>query len=97
MQIQQGSITVNGADIRAQSDNIVCIDVDLKAKYADVWWVSGEGIAIGTKDSTLFAEDTEYPTILWFEDYADGEVFGWPTIGRYTLSVALIKPSGDQS
>lgn len=101
-----GAVLVSSAYIWRKSDDIVCVYVDMRSKYAEAICVcdsgpsgpksniSGPTITLAAGDSTMHLNDKcsrEELTELTFMDYVGWEIFCVSGPNRYTMSVVFIK------
>ena len=94
----QGSPLINGGYVRETGENIVALEIDLKSKYCEISCSFGGsdgtcGVWIEANERSLNLNKEVKrgaPTIIEFTDFSGWEVFAG-NIGRYTLSVCLIR------
>jgi len=98
LQIIPGAVVVNSGAAVHKADDIVCISLDLKSKYADLLcWGSSDDIpcvSYVANDVTMYLDksmDGDAITEVSFPDYAGWEVFSASAPGRYTANVVLVK------
>jgi hypothetical protein len=94
----KGAPIVNGGYVREIGKNIVALEIDLKSKYCEVSCSFGGsdetcGVYINANERSLHLNKyvkRDEPTALEFTDFVGWDVFACG-IGRYTLSVCLIR------
>jgi len=95
---KQGAPVVNGGYVYRIGRNIVALEIDLKSKYCEVSISFKDsdgtcGLYITTNERSIHLNkkvSREEPTVLEFPDFIGWDVFAYG-IGRYTLSVCLVK------
>jgi len=96
--VHQGKPIVNGdtAHIKAESDDIIAAEIDMKSKHCDILFHSTDDehnpvIAIIPTEHSLFLDDQkEGATEVSMLGYKKWDIFT-SEIVRYTLRVCLIK------
>lgn len=96
----QGAVIANSAYIEEQSENIVCIYVDLKSKHAEITsYFGGDadddecGVYVMANKRSLNLNDKvdrDEPTSIVFSDFNGWDVFAYG-YSKYTLQVCLIR------
>lgn len=98
---EQGCIRVNAAHLHRAGPGIAAVYVDLHSKRAVVSHTGGgddepPSITLEADEGTLHLDETkprESTTTFDFPEYRGWQVYG-AAVGRYTLSVCLVKPEG---
>lgn len=92
---KKGSITINGGWVVSESDTLVALEFDLKAKYAEIHGISNKKVLhLGASKETLHAHKTSKWTEVSFPKYKDFDIY-LSEITRYTLRVCLINQKGN--
>lgn len=94
----KGAPVINDGYISELGENIVALIIDLKSKYCEVSCSFGGsdgscGVYINANERSLSLNQNvqkDEPTAIEFSDFVGWDVFACG-IGRYTLSVCLIK------
>ncbi len=90
---------MNAGRLHRKASDVVCIDIDLYSKYAEVLCAgAGSGAApevfLAKNERTLHTNEDprvcNLPTVVAFPDYTGWSVYA-TYLGRYTLSVCLCK------
>lgn len=91
--IQQGAPRVNVAWIKASSETVAAIFVDLHSKRCDIDDLDGQIRIRAIPEISLHLDDAKpvnSETVIAFPEFAGWEVF-LAEISRYTLRVCLVK------
>lgn len=103
MVVEQGAIQVNNARLFKFCDEIACVQIDLRSKYAEVFLcetMRAGGINqmpviwLMTTDETLYIDETKDRdefTRISFPEYCGWNIFVATRTGEYTVSVCLVK------
>lgn len=94
--VTQGAPVINAGSVYSKGADVVALEIDLHSKYCEVSATSGgefPGIFIDANERSLELDKTksvEESTFIEFPQYAGWNV--WCSgIGRYTLSVCLVR------
>lgn len=94
----QGAPIINDGYVREIGKNIVALEIDLRSKYCEVSFSFGGsdgtcGMYVNANERSLHLNEKvkrDEPTEIEFTDFVGWDVFACG-IGRYTLSVCLIR------
>lgn len=89
----QGAPRINAALVHARGETCALLSVDLHSKYCQVLSWGGESVFVGASERSLHLDESqprEAPTEIAFPEFAGWRVW-CADLGRYTLSLALIK------
>ena len=97
----QGAVKINRAVIEKQSEEIVCISIELYSKYCEIGPITGTDMLnklgpgaslFATERSTqlLTTVPKDDPTCITFPDYRGWEMYA-TSEGRYCVRFVLIK------
>lgn len=94
--VTQGAPIINEGSVHRNGDNVVALEIDLSSKYCKVGATSGgtlPGIYIDADEQSLNLDESkkvEDSTFIEFPQYEGWNVW-CASIGRYTLSVCLVR------
>ncbi len=99
--VEQGAVVVNSARIHRGSKAIVCVEMDLRSKYAKLDWIGGgddepPSISLIADERTLILhrrKPRDSATMVAFPEYKGWRVFAAEGASRYTVRICLVAPA----
>lgn len=93
--VSQGQVHVNSGWLAHQSKGSLVYEFDLRAKYAQLYGMSGNGVYLAKNESTESFEQSDQPTVVRFEGLPDGSTIH-AVVMRYSLFVHIFVPDANR-
>lgn len=89
--VTKGQVHVNSGWLAHQSEGSWVYEFDLRAKYAQLQWLSGDSVAVGRGPGTTSYEPSDRPTVVRFEGLPAAARLH-AVVERYSLFVHIFVP-----